>query len=141
MLQIRSIFPLTMVKEAAKSAKKNPRRRVNLRGEIMYLCSCCAMVVVLSLAGLNLNQYLSTSNVLGTSTASGEGQYRALIEEKLYWEEFLRTTPDYLDGWIELTNLNLNLNDRAAAYDSLNKAREIDPNSLKLGPFEKIFED
>ena len=130
-----------MNKEAAKSAKKNLKRRVNLKGEIMYLCSCCAMVLLLCLTGFNFSDYLAKGSVLGVNTASGEERYRSLIEEKVYWQEFLKITPDYIDGWIELVNLNLNLNDKSSAKEAFIKAREIDPNSLKLGPFLEIFKD
>ena len=130
-----------MNKTAAKSAKKNLRRKVNFRSELIYLCSCCAMVLLLSLAGFNINNYIVKGNVLGAKAISGEDSYRSIIEEKNYWQEFLKITPNYLDGWIELISLNLNLNDKNSAKEAFIKAREIDPNSLKLGPYQKIFED
>jgi hypothetical protein len=130
-----------MNKTAAKSAKKNLRRKVNFRSEFLYLCSCCAMVLLLSLAGFNINDYVVKSNVLGAKAISGEDSYRSIIEEKNYWQEFLKITPNYLDGWIELISLNLNLNDKNSAKEAFIKAREIDPNSLKLGPYQELFED
>ncbi len=99
------------------------------------------MVLLLSLAGFNINNYIVKGNVLGAKAISGEDSYRSIIEEKNYWQEFLKITPNYLDGWIELISLNLNLNDKNSAKEAFIKAREIDPNSLKLGPYQKIFED
>lgn len=129
-----------MAKNTAKPAKKLAKKKIDFRGEIVYLCSCCAAIILLTLAGLNFNRFLFNNQVLGVATTS-QGNYETLIEEKAYWQDFLKVNPRYLDGWVELIQVNLDLNDKTAAKETYNKAREIDPNSIKLTPFKGVFGD
>ncbi len=130
-----------MNKVAAKSSKKTPKKKVDLRSEIVYLCSCCAVITLLVLAGFNIDSYIQKDKVLGATTISGEETYKSLIEEKNYWQDFLNSNPEYLDGWVAMIEINLNLNDKLSAKEAYIKAREIDPNSLKIGPYIQIFGD
>lgn len=127
-----------MSKDTAKPAKKLAKKKIGFRNEIVYLCSCCAAIILLTLAGLNFNRFLSNNQVLGVATGS-QGNYSALTTERAYWQDFLKANPRYLDGWLELTQVNLDLNDKPEALDAYNKAREIDPNSIKLAPFRGVF--
>lgn len=130
-----------MGKTTAKSAKKYIARKASIKGEILYLCSCCAVIFLLVLSGINVDSFVSKDRVLGISDTSGEEGYLVLVEEKSYWQDFLKAHPRYLDGWVQLVDINLGLNDSPAASAAYRKAREIDPNSLKLGPYRAIFEE
>jgi hypothetical protein len=128
-----------MGKTAAKSAKKSLKRRVGLKSGILYLCSCCAAILLLFLSGVNINSFISKNSVLGLATASGEESYKVLIGEKKYWQDFLEAHPYYLDGWIQLIGISLDLKDNFSASSAYIKAREIDPNSPMLGPYKAVF--
>lgn len=127
-----------MSKDTARPAKKLAKKKTGFRSEIVYLCSCCAAIILLTLASLNFNRFLSNNQVLGVATAS-QGNYEALLQERAYWQDFLKESPRYLDGWVELTQVNLDLNDKPMAQDAYNKAREIDPNSIKIAPYNQVF--
>ena len=127
-----------MAKDAAKPPKKFAKKKIGLQSEIVYLCSCCAAIILLTLAGLNLDQFLVKNHVLGATTDS-QRSYENLIRERAYWQDFLKETPRYIDGWLELAQINLDMNDKLAAKESYNKAHEIDPISIKLAPFKEVF--
>ena len=128
-----------MAKDTAKPPKKFAKKKIGLQSEIVYLCSCCAAIILLTLVGVNLNHYLSNNQVLGATTNSQIKNYESLSEEKIYWQNFLKENPGYIDGWLELTQINLDMSDKLAAKESYNNAREIDPISIKLTPFKEVF--
>ncbi len=127
-----------MAKNTAKPAKQIAKKKIGLQDEIVYLCSCCAAIILLTLAGQNLNHFLVKNQVLGAATNSQVKSYESLVKERTYWRDFLKENPRYIDGWLELTQINLNLGDKTAAKETYNKAREIDPISIKLNPFKEV---
>lgn len=128
-----------MAKNTAKLPKKIAKKKIGIQGEIVYLCSCCAAIILLTLIGVSLNHFLAIKQVLGTTTDFQAKNSEGLVAEKAYWQNFLKENPSYIDGWLELTQVNLTLGDRTAASESYNKAREIDPISIKLAPFKEVF--
>lgn len=102
----------------------------------VFLCSCCAVVLLLFVAGFNLENFLAGKRVLGLKTQNQNYEQQLLKEQKLYWEDFLAANPTYLDGWIELANINLKLEARQEAKASLEKAKIISPNSSKIKDLE-----
>ncbi len=77
------------------------------------LIAYCAVIVVLVITLLNLQNYLLDRDVLGVST-----QEISLIkpssDDVLFWIDFLSRNPNYIPGWIELGRMD--------------KVMEIDPN-------------
>jgi hypothetical protein len=54
----------------------------------------------------------------------------------LFWEGFLKQNPTYLKGWLELTNLEIERGNKAAANLYLEKAKSIEPNSEEIKQLE-----
>lgn len=116
-----------------KTAKENKKhsKKERVKKGVLFLCSCCAVFLLLLLSGLNLNSYLIRQKVLGTKAAVPSES--TITQEKLFWENFLKENPTYFDGWIELAKINIKLGNQNEARDALLKAEKINPNSDKLG--------
>ncbi len=122
-----------------KSAGKKKNNQVkSFKKHIIFLCSCCSLVFLLFLASFNFNSFLKTSQVLGVTTENTKGS--SLESQKVYWENFLSKNPTYLDGWIELSIIELNLGDKNYALGAFNTARAINPNSQSVKDLEKLLE-
>ena len=100
----------------------------------MFLCACCACLILLTLSLINLNSFVDNKRVLGVSY---EQPVRNVSSEIAFWQEFLAKNPTYFDGWIELAGLKFEAGNKETGYSALNKARQINPNSEKL----KILEE
>lgn len=111
-----------------KACPKKKRSAKNLKKEIVYLCSCCSLVLVLFLASFNVNAFLLNSKVLGAKTENA----KALVDEEKYWEDFLALHPTYLDGWIELSKIEYGKGNINYALGAFNTAKAINPNSPKI---------
>lgn len=122
-----------------KSKSKSKQRKISLKNEVMYLCSCCAVLVIALLATANMNQFIKTKNVLGAGSKIVDESPQMLLHQKEYWNDFLATHPSYLDGWIELTRIYLEEGNTVKARESFNKAYEISPNSRKIEPYKEVF--
>ncbi|HJX59348.1 hypothetical protein A2V61_03950 [Candidatus Woesebacteria bacterium RBG_19FT_COMBO_47_8] len=105
-------------------AKKHP----GWKKQIVFLCSCCATLVLLTLSVFNLE--LSKNNkVLGITV---ETTNKDVAGEISFWQDFVNRNPSYFDGWVELTTLRLESGDKAGSLFAYQKAVEINPNSPKL---------
>ncbi|MEK7112184.1 MAG: hypothetical protein AAB875_02550 [Patescibacteria group bacterium] len=114
-----------MPKTAGKKSKK-----IKLKKQFVFLCSCCAVILILLISAFNFENFLTNQKVLGAQ--SGTSEQELLRGQKIFWEEFVAENPTYLDGWIEITEINLKLGDTEAAKFSLKRAEEINPNSTKV---------
>ncbi len=92
-----------------------------------FLALLFGVVVLLTLASLNLYNFLKEEEVLGITSESQE-----FNSEILFWENFLLANNNYLDGWFELAKLKINEGDIEGAKGALNKIEEINPNSPEL---------
>ena len=98
----------------------------------IFLCSCCAVIFLLFIAGFNFEKFLASQRrVLGIETQNQIYEQELLKEQKIYWENFLAENPTYFDGWIELANIDLKLGNLEEAKLSFEKAKTINPNSSK----------
>jgi len=105
-------------------SKKHP----GLKKQIVFLCSCCATLVLLTLSVFNLE--LSKNNkVLGFTV---ETTQRDLAGEISFWQDFVNSNPSYFDGWVELATLKLESGDLQESLFAYQKAVEINPNSTRL---------
>lgn len=123
-----------MVK-SARSPKK--LKKLTLKKQFVFLCSCCAVVFTLFVAGLYLDSYIKGRRVLGSQIELEERQLLSQKEQKKYWENFLKENPNYLPGWLELTNIYLEEGEVENARESLSKAKKINPNSPEVKDLQK----
>lgn len=87
----------------------------------------CAGLIIVTLSMFNFAAYKTlnkTAYVLGASVSNDD--------KIIYWEEFLKSYPDYKDGWIKLAKLYYQKGDIQSAEVALEKAVEIDPNSEEI---------
>lgn len=119
-----------------KSAQKKSSQKKGFKKQILLLCSCCAIGILLLLTAVNLNSYLTTREVLGLKTQNEQNDLE-LNEGKNYWENFVSQNPTYFEGWIELTKIYVRLADFEAAKTAFTMAKGIKPNSKDLGPLEE----
>jgi cytochrome c-type biogenesis protein CcmH/NrfG len=123
-----------------KKSKTNKKlRKSSLKSEIVYICSCCAVIVIALLASVNLNQFIKTKDVLGAGSKIADESPQMLTNQKKYWNDFLTIHPTYLDGWIELTRIYLEEGNPVKARESFDRAFEISPNSRKIEPYKEVF--
>lgn len=96
-------------------------------------------VLLLILSVINIT-YLSNSGdnrVLGLKTVTDSSL--VLLQERFFWEGLLTKHPTYLSGWIELTKIEVQLENLKAAKIALEKAREIDPNSIEVKKLSEVL--
>ncbi|MCH7730354.1 tetratricopeptide repeat protein [Patescibacteria group bacterium] len=106
--------------------KKGLKKRKN---DLVFFLSCCGAILILLLALINMGTFFLPKKV-----------YRDLEvyqEQKSFWQEIVSKHPNYLDGWLELANINLLLDDLEEAKRAFEKAREINPNSEKVAILKK----
>lgn len=114
--------------------KRSSKKRFGLKREIMFICACCACLVLLTLSLINLNSFVDKERVLGVAY---EQPVQSVSSEIAFWQEFLAKNSTYFDGWIELATLNFEAGDKESGYSALNKAHQINPNSEKLRMLEE----
>ncbi|MGA2910445.1 MAG: hypothetical protein ABSE04_01410 [Candidatus Microgenomates bacterium] len=68
-----------------------------------------AILFVLLLTSVNIDNYLAPKKVLGIETQVGSNEK--------FWEDFLNKNPNYIPGWIEIGRTD--------------KMKEIDPNYIR----------
>lgn len=102
-----------------------------LKKEFYYVCSCCAIVLLLIISGLNINNYLTKQKILGSETNITSEESK-LNQQRDYWENFQRQNPTYFEGWIELTNIYYQEGNLDKAKQTLTEAAVINPNSDKI---------
>lgn len=93
----------------------------------IYFLICTAIVAILFLSALNINEYLLRKGVLGIKTVQ-KTDNKELLDQKEYWEKFLEKNPTYYEGWIELANIEFSLGNAEISSNYILKAKEINPN-------------
>lgn len=78
---------------------------------------------------------------MGIETQNQIYEQELLREQKIYWKEFLAENPTYLDGLIELANIELKLGNLEEARLSFEKAKGIGPNSSKVKDLEEALKN
>jgi hypothetical protein len=113
---------------------KKQKKKINLKKEILFLCSCCAVFTLALLTSFNLNSFAAKRKVLGVTTTPPTS---LLLTEKVFWEAKVTAYPTYLDGWLALAKINFQLGNWLDGQRALEIAKRIDPNSLKIVSLEK----
>lgn len=55
-----------------------------------------------------------------------------LEKEKVFWVNYLKQHPNYIDGWLELTKIEYRMGHISNAIRNLERAKNINPNLLKV---------
>lgn len=79
-----------------------------LKQPAIYIFFYVAVITLLLLSALNIENYLAPKEVLGVETEKPSSEE--------FWSKFLTENPDYVPGWIEL--------------ERWDKVKQIDPNYL-----------
>lgn len=112
-------------------------KRIKLKKQFVFLCSSCAVILILVISAFNFENFLTNQRVLGAQSFLNEKEL--LVEQKTFWEGFVSDNPTYMDGWMELADINIKLGDLEGAKLSLNKAEEINPNSTKVKELQEVI--
>lgn len=122
-----------------KSAKKKtlpkktkPREKVSYKFYLIHYSYCLAIIVLLTIASINLNNYLNSQKVLGASVDASP-----LQNEKNYWQDLVSKNPSYVDGYLQLAKVSVELGNTNEAQSFINKAISLDPNSTKIISVER----
>lgn len=70
---------------------------------LLFLLYLSIIIFLLSLSLFNLNSFLEKPKVLGTTN---NVNYSQLLEERLFWQDFLNQHPSYFPGWTELAEID-----------------------------------
>lgn len=119
-------------------AKTAPPKKVkvkhNFKKDFMYLCSCCAVILLLFLTGANIHNFLATKKVLSASVDMSD-----IENEKNYWQQIVSQNPTYRDGYLQLAIVYDTLGNKEESLKNFEKAKLIDPNSPKIPQVQKIL--
>jgi cytochrome c-type biogenesis protein CcmH/NrfG len=126
-----------MTKNSANRPKK--ARKAPLKKQFVFLCSCCAVVFLLFIAGLNLEKVVSEKRVLGARNEESITAEALLAQQKTFWEKFTQENPTYLEGWVELANISFQMGNQEEALVFLEKAKTINQNSEKVKALEEKY--
>lgn len=88
---------------------------------------------------INLLNYLARDeeSVLGVRI---ESETKTSLEQgKIFWENFLVENPSYLQGWLELAKIEVQLENFEAARSAFSKAKTINPNSELIKNAESVL--
>ena len=109
--------------------KKTINKNVKFKSNLLLKVQIASVIV--SLAALtiyNLAYFFSkptAKSVLGAESNKSNVQI-------YYWKSFLKFQPNYIDGWLRLTEIEYDSNNMNGAVYALSRALEIDPNSEKV---------
>ncbi len=94
------------------------------KANLLYFTLSICLIILLALAGFNLNFYLTNDRVSKESAP--------FDKEKAFWEKIVKENPTYRDGWIQLAKIANKLGDKDYATGALNTAGAIDPYSNEI---------
>lgn len=70
---------------------------------------------------------MNNKKVLGASIDTSPIQ-----KERAYWREVVTDNPTYVDGYLQLAKVDVELGNKNEATDFIEKALSLDPNSSKI---------
>jgi len=114
-----------------KSAK-NKKVKVNFKPYFIHYFYCLAAITLLILTFVNINKFFESKKVLGTSVDT-----TPLQNEKVYWQSLVNKNPTYIDGYLELAKIDVELGDKNEATNFIIKALTLSPNSTKITEVQK----
>src|SRR5689334_18366422 len=93
---------------------------------------CLGTISLLILASYNLNNLLKSKNVLGTSI-----EVNSIQDEKEYWLKIASENPTYVDAYLQLAKVEVELSNKDGARSYINEARKLNPNASEIEIAEK----
>lgn len=112
-----------MPKQPAKANKKKDP----FYNDLTYLLVVLGTIILFLLTSFNLDHYLETQEVLGSTTIMPSSR-----NEISFWEVFLYENENYVEGWFELAKLKIGEGDISGARQALIEIEKINPNSEEL---------
>lgn len=117
---------------SAKKKKQKRKAKVSYRKYFVHYLYCLAIIILLTITGINIDKYLNQEKVLGTSVDT-----TPLQNEKKYWENILKDTPTYIDGYLQIAKVEVELGNKNEALNMIQKALILDPNSIRITEVQK----
>ena len=90
------------------------------------------LVVIFLILCLTTLTFFNVSLIFYSPPTIVEAKEDVISSKIDFWEDFLSSHPTYFEGWVELSNLQLQKGFKDEAILSYNNAFRIDPNSEKL---------
>lgn len=84
-------------------------------------------MTLLIITSININKFINNQKVLGASI-----DVSPLQNEKAYWQNIITKNPSYLDGYLELAKVDVELGNKLEAKSYIDKAEALNPNSTKV---------
>lgn len=112
---------------SAKKTKSKSKQKVNYTPFFLHYLYCLAIIIFLTVAGFNINKFLNNQKVLGTSV-----DITPLQNEKSYWQQIISNNPTYVDGYLQIAKVDIELGNKNEAMSFLERASNLDPNSSKI---------
>ena len=110
-------------------AKKN--KKVSLKKAIFFILGVYGILAILFLTAINISVFIVNQKVLGANIEDYPDQ------EETFWLNIHSQNPTYFDALIELTKLKIENKETQEAFEYLQKAKAINPNSLTISDFEE----
>lgn len=112
--------------------KKSKKEKVNFKVFYIHYIYCLVIIIFLLIAGININNYLSSKKVLGASI-----DITPLQNEENYWQNLVSKTPSFTDGYLQLAKISVELGNKNQGEGYIIKALSLDPNNTKVISVQK----
>lgn len=120
-------MPSAKEKKEKKLKEKKQEEKFDYKKSFIHYAYCLAIIFLLTLTSININKFLNTKKVLGASV-----NVTPLQNEKSYWQNLVDENPTYVDGYLQLAKVDVELGNVNEATTFINKALSLDPNSSKI---------
>jgi tetratricopeptide (TPR) repeat protein len=112
--------------------KTSSKQKFNYKNSFIHYIYCLAIITLLIITGVNINNYLNSQKVLGASV-----DISPLQNEKVYWQNIVNANPTFVDGYLQLAKVEVELGNTNEATNFIAKALSLDPNSSKITSVQK----
>ncbi len=123
-----------MPKSAKKKDKTKQKAKVSYLKNFLHYIYCLTIIALLILTSINIESFISKQKVLGATIDT-----TPLQNEKSYWQNMIATNPSYIDGYLEVAKVDVELGNKIEAQSFINKALILDPNSSKIPEVETVL--
>ncbi len=117
--------------KAAKKKSANVPKETYGKYFLHYIY-CLGTISLLILASYNLNNLIKSRNVLGTSV-----EVNTIQDEKDYWLKVASENPTYVDAYLQLAKVEVELSNKEGARTYIEEAKKLNPNSESVEIVEK----
>lgn len=107
--------------------KSTQKTKVSYKPFFLHYLYCLSLIIFLTIAGFNINKFINNQKVLGTSV-----DVTPLQNEKLYWQQIISNNSTYIDGYLQIAKVDIELGNKSEANNFLERASNLDPNSSKI---------